>query len=417
MFYNKFSKLIFVVLFLGLISASFVAIIFGISATSVDDFRRKENRTPYIYPKFPTSISEFKKFPSAFEKAFNDHLPFRKYLIRIFCELSVKLLKASPHNQLLIGKEGHCFLASHDNRAGNDLIFETLIIDAQTIQRKSNYLRKKESFLRDLKVPTLMLAIPTSPLLEFHNLPSFIQKQIDPSFLETPPALRLIRSMSKEFSEKYLLFPYKEILEANKTYPLFPVKNFHWRTSRYTKLVASCVADRFEIAPYEKPGFVEFRKEQTVSDLSRLAGTRLINRNDLVYKKNIWKSLNIRDKNPSGVYENYPTFLHSLYTVNPSQKGKLLLVGNSFTYALRFDLARYFGEVLSINFDAAHKSPKIREWIQFVFENIQPDYIVFCKHNEFSIEEEFIDNFYLIESDLAKLPNKANTADAKNPRG
>lgn len=403
--YKKLHKLIFVVLFLGLISAPFFGNISRIGATHVDDFKRRENRYPYKYPKIPTSVSEFKKFPSAFENAFNDRLPFRKFLIKFFCELSVRLLKVSPHKQLLIGKNGHCFLSSHGN-GDNDLIFSTLEIDSQRIAQESNYLRKKESILQDLKVPTLLLAIPTSPLFEFYNLPLFIQKQIDLSFLETPPAQRIINNMPKEFTKKYLLFPYEKALEANKDYPLFPEKNFHWQPSRYTKLVASCIADRFGIAPYEKPGFDEFRKQQTVSDLCRFAGIKLVNRNDLVYKKNTWKSLNICDRSPGGVYKNYPAVPGSYYTVNPLQKGKILLVGDSFTPALRFDLARYFGEVLSINFNQARKSPNIQEWFHCVFEKIQPNYIVFSAHNEFKIYQEFIDNFYLVERDILEPSNR-----------
>jgi hypothetical protein len=211
--------------------------------------------------------------------------------------------------------------------------------------------------------------------------------------------------MPKDFSNKYLLFPYKKALEANSVYPLFPEKNFHWLPSRYTKLVANCIADRFGIAPYEEPGLDEYRKEQTVSDLSRFAGTKLVNKNVLVYKNKIWQSLHIQDKNPSDIYKNYPNFPYMAYTVNPSQKGKLLLVGDSFIHSLRFDLARYFGEVHAININRACKNPKIRDWFQCLFKDVQPDYIVFCNHSEFLIYEEFINNFYLVKSDLAKLSN------------
>jgi|GEM_PF-5368875 len=397
--YRRIHHVIFVSIFLFVISTPLLGKIFQVGITDANEFAKRENRHPNRFPKLPTSLINFRKFPTTFESAFNDHLPFREFLIRIYSELAVTLLKVSPSKQLLIGKKGHFFLASHSNKCNkhNDLIFSSIEIDKNTINYWKKYLIQKEPFLNDLAVPVLLLAIPTSPLFEFHNLPIFIRNQIDQSFLDEPPPQRIINDMPKNFVDKYLLFPYRRAFEANKKYSLFGEKNFHWQPSRYTKLVANCIAERFGIATYEEPGFDEFEKRITLSDLSRFAGIEVYNKDDLVYKPGFWESLQIQDKNPADVYENSPVFPSSFYTVNPLQAGKLLVVGDSFTPALRFDLARHFGEVLSVNFNLARNNINIKEWFDFVFHDFHPSYIIFSQSNNFFVNNEFIDNFYLMK--------------------
>ena len=260
-----------------------------------------------------------------------------------------------------------------------------------------------EPFLKDLGVPVLLLAISTSPLFEFHNLPLFIQRQIDRSFLNAPPPQRIIERVPRSFADRYLLFPYDRAVEANKGFPLFGEKDFHWQTSRYTKLVASCIAERFGVAPYEEPGFDEFEERTSLSDLSRFAGIEVYNRKVLAYRSGFWESLGIRDRNPADVYPGYPVCQYSFYTVNPSKGGKILLVGNSFTPALRFDLARHFGEVLSIDFNQARTDARIQEWFDAVFLDYRPDYVVLCCHNTFFVYPEFVSHYYLAKQRADQL--------------
>ncbi len=355
------------------------------------------------------SIGALEKFPTDFENAFNDHLPFRDFFIKIYGSISVNLLHVSPHRQLVIGKNGHCFLGSH-GRGDNDLIFSSIEINPKQIQRMATALRGKEAFLNDLEIPALLVAIPTSPLFDFKNLPSCLQKKIDPSFLKMPPAQHIINHISKDFSQKYLLFPYERALVANDEYPLFPEKNFHWTSSRFTKLAAGCIAERFKIASYEKPGMDEFVVKKTKSDLSGFAGTSIFNRDDLVYKEDIWKKLNIYEKEPQERYRDFPNMPLFQYTVNRKKEGKILLVGDSFTPPLRFDMARYFGEVFTIDFYAVRKHPVMLEWFKSMFNDVRPDYIVFVSHNNFRIVDEFIENFYLMkkEQKTAHYSSKAN---------
>ncbi len=393
---QKQVKIVYIVYFIGLISLPLIGLIFNIGNLNLEEFRGKEKRDPSKYPKLPMSIEALKKFPSDFETAFNDQLPFRDYFIKIYSRLSINLLRVSPHSQLVIGKNGHCFLGSHGN-GDNDLIFSSIEINPKRVQRVTATLREKEAFLEDLGIPALLVAIPTSPLFEFQNLPSYLQKKIDPSFLKMPPAQHIINHISKDFSQKYLLYPYERALAANDEYPLFPKKNFHWTTSRFTKLTASCIAERFKIAPYEKPGMDEFVIKDTKSDLSGLAGISIYNRDDIVYKEGTWEKLNIHEGKIKERYRNFSNLHWIGYTVNTSKRGKILLVGDSFTPALRFDMARYFGEVFSINFNLIRKHPDLPEWFKCMFDDVRPDYIVFICHNNFRIFDEFIENFYLVK--------------------
>jgi len=386
--------LVIIALFSGLIFFPLIGKITNRGASNIDVFRLREKRNPSQYPPLPVTVENISSFPSVYEEAFNDNLPFRELFIKFNSDILLKIFNSSPHKQLLIGKNNHCFLASHANGT-NDLIFSSIEITEQRILEISQYLKDKKSFLEDLNVPVIMLSIPTSPLLDFSNIPYGIQKEIDLSFLKKPPMQRVIDNMPQEYSQKYLLFPYERILKANDEYPLFPSKNFHWSISRYTKLTASCIAEKFGIEPYEKPRLDEFEIQKTVSDLSNFAGTKIYNKNDLVYKEGVWEKLNISDMNIADVYNRCPEY-PCKYTVNPDKVGKLLLVGDSYTPFLRFDLARHFGEIVSVNFNMSRHNPNTELWMKCLFEDIKPDYIVFIAHNVFLVYPEFIETYYSI---------------------
>lgn len=408
--------MVFVALFFGMITLPIVGAISGLGVTDAEIFRKRERRVPSRFPPPPKSTPDFENFPEAFESAFNDQLPFRDLLVKSYANLTLHGLKVPPNEKLLVGKNGHYFLATHTprNRAKKNysLITRSIAITPKEAAKAAAHLQNLEPFLQDLDVPVILLAIPTSPLFEFHNLPFFLQKQIDPGFLETPAAQRVINLVSQEYSDRYLLFPYEKAKQANAVHPLFPIRNFHWKTSRYTKLTASAVAEKFGISPYEEPGLDEFVTQDTISDLSNLAGIQLTNKDDLVYKHGFWRSLNIRDLELSSRYQSCPIYDESYYTVNPQKTGRLLMVGDSFARALRLDLARHFGEVVSVSFSKTRDSPNTQEWINCVFNEYKPNYIVFMHHNKFFVSRRFIKSFYRATS---RTPPKRRRGGATPP--
>ena len=397
MSHQKRYQTLFILTFLILMILPIFGFISGIGETDIDSFVKREKRLQASYPPLPKKVAELEAFPSSFESAFNDHLPFRDLLIESYGNLTFRVLRVSPSGKLLLGKKGRCFLATHASKAHldskNSLIFKSIMLDKRGIDREERRLRKIEIFLNKLEVPVVLVALPTSPLFEFHNLPGYVQRQVDRSFLEVPASQRVVNRMPKRFTEKYLIFPYQRAIEANKAYPLFPEKNFHWKTSRFTKLVASSIVERFGISPYEKPGFDDFEKKDTLSDLSSFAGIRLINRDDLAYKAGFWRSHGIQDVDLPSTYKTCPSVSGSRLTTNPSKEEKLLLVGDSFRRSLVLDLARHFGEVVSVSFSGIERDPNAEDWLSCVFNDIRPDRIVFLHHNKFYVGNKFVEKY------------------------
>ena len=69
----------------------------------------EEKRTLAELPRFPNGVDAIETFPRRFEAYYNDHFHFRDILIRSYNRLKLKILKKSPHRDVLIGKDGWLF--------------------------------------------------------------------------------------------------------------------------------------------------------------------------------------------------------------------------------------------------------------------------------------------------------------------
>jgi len=69
----------------------------------------EEKRQLAEMPSFPKAVDAIKTFPHRFEAYYNDHFRFRDVMIRSHNRLELKILKKSPHRDVLIGKNGWLF--------------------------------------------------------------------------------------------------------------------------------------------------------------------------------------------------------------------------------------------------------------------------------------------------------------------
>ena len=387
------SKIILIVLFLGMIWIPLVMSLLGIGRQSESSFMYFEWRNPHHYPPTPQTVAELSAYPGAFEKAFNDHFPLRESSIQLYGKLCIQGLDTSPRSQLLLGQNGHCYLASHYDDRSCSAALAPIQINEEALSHEVAQVEAYGEFLQSLPIPSVMISIPTSHVLDFDNLPEFIQRQADPEALEAPQNLRVMKSVSNPVREQYMLLPYERIRQANAQYPLYAEKNFHWHTGRYTWLMASSIAEHFGIAKYEEPKSEEFQYESTNSDLNQFASYKMISRNVEVYRPETWQKLGIVDQMASDIYPNLPPLNHTRYTVNPKREQCILVVGESFTPMLNSDLARYFGEVISVNYNVARQDPEIRNWLKVVMRDVRPDYVVFLHHQIFHISDAFIADY------------------------
>lgn len=66
-----------------------------------------ENRVLAQKPEF--SIEAIETYPRSYEKYYNDHLPFRNYLINLYNTMMYKVFRTSIHSAVLLGEDGWLF--------------------------------------------------------------------------------------------------------------------------------------------------------------------------------------------------------------------------------------------------------------------------------------------------------------------
>jgi hypothetical protein len=351
----------------------------------------EENRKLAVRPRFPgigASAKELRSFTSGIESWLNDRIGFRRRLVNIYGVVHVYGLHTSPHRQLMLGKNGHTFLASHGNDDSNSFVKEVLgipDIDKHTVALVSEQIidLKRLSFFYE--VPTAIVVIPQKPLLDYEYLPYYVRKFINPENLKRPLEIRVKENLPSGVAD-WLLYPYEETLRQNTLSPLYAKQNFHWAPGPYTALMAATIADYFGLVIYEPPIPGEYEPRDNRSDLSHFAGFGLHDLGYMGHKAGVLEELGVKSM---VLTDKYPqlTDLAPSYWVNSlvAGKKKLLWLGDSFSWAIAADLSRYFNEVLCVDAlawmnraNAANQDIKIL--IKQLLSIYQPDYIIFSRH-------------------------------------
>jgi hypothetical protein len=361
-----------------------------------------ENRELAKAPHFPGIFAdgcEFSVFNRDIESWLNDHIGLRKGFVWLYGQLHINILHTSPHRQLLFGENGHTFLASHanGNSSFNSFTKEVLSIpkpDKEQIQKAADAIIEAKSLSNIYGVPVVAVFIPQKQLLDFENLPYYIRKFVELETLETPFELK-IKNVLPAPIQDWIIYPYQEASMQNKLHPLYPKNNFHWVSGQFTAIVAAKIAEHFGIAAYQAPNDADYAESEQRSDMSYMAGCKIVDKNYFAYKPNVLSDIGISQKD---LYEYYDSLKHiysAAYYRNEksANKYKILWLGDSFSSAIAGDLARYYGETLCIdafsttvyaNSEGINLNAEMRQLLTIY----QPDYIVLSRH---TLTPQFLD--------------------------
>lgn len=364
-----------------------------------------ENRKLMVRPAFPgfqADLDTLRAYTSGLEGWLNDRIGFRDGLVALYGHIHIDLLKTTPNSQLLLGRNGHAFLASHGPQGRNDLPSLVLglpaINDEEIEARVAQIAELKKMVQNYYGVPTAFMIIPQKHILDHEFLPYHIRKFVKSDDLAKPRDVKIIERLPSD-AAGWIIFPYQEAVAENAVSRLYPQKNFHWTPGRYTKMAAAKIADHFGLADYAAPGLDEFEPCEQISDLNQFAGFEIMNRNYLCYKDGVFAGLgisgwtNITDKYPDlNFFQAY--FYHQNSNLTTSPK-KFLWLGDSFSPMICQDTTRYFSESLCINTNpwvqiAQRDQGDVKEQMKTLLSVYQPDYIVFSRHTMSAYNLSFI---------------------------
>jgi hypothetical protein len=132
-------------------------------------------------PSIPKSVDAIEAFPRRFEAYYNDHFHFRDVLIQSYNRLKLKILKKSPHRDVLIGKDGWLFY-TRDHMLVDFISAEPFGEDALNAQRR--FIEAKRDWLASRGIPYFFVVAPNKQSIYPEQMPESYYRSHGPSRLD-----------------------------------------------------------------------------------------------------------------------------------------------------------------------------------------------------------------------------------------
>jgi hypothetical protein len=150
------SDLVFLILFALVISLPLVSAL----STEREGIARTEKRKTAEFPEIGLNAELLKTFPGRFESFYDDAFGFRKQLISMHHYVKVFLMKNSPSNRVVLGKNGWLFYNSNwDGDPIADYRNLTLFSE-KSLERKVSTLVNREKWLSQRGIKYLYAIVP-----------------------------------------------------------------------------------------------------------------------------------------------------------------------------------------------------------------------------------------------------------------
>jgi len=359
---------------------------------------RVDNRTAAGFPE--VSVSNYRNFAPQFERWLADRFNTRKTYIRAWNYLLLHFFHESPHEQIVLGKDGFIFLAGHaaGKENENSLFRDLLAPDPKVVRETAGGFLELQPTFRQARPQLLFIAVATKHSLNYDKVPEKLRQEFRDNPSGIPVSTKITEVLTQadpQYAAQFFLDLYPEALIANRKLQLIPPKNFHWIPGPYTHLAAHRIAQRFGVTHGE---FVLARENydlrNTDSDLEHFFDFELDNPSWVRREKgDPVKQVPFTDKFP---LKNCPKpILKQIhYAENPGAKGgRLLAIGDSFTPAICPDLARYFSQVTAIDFGAVRRySPQLaKSFFREIINLYRPEYLVVVSHVGYEFADVIMD--------------------------
>ncbi len=211
---KKISDLIIIIIFIVEITVPQISFWFLKEHIPVSNNENRElNKKPEL------KISTITQYPKEFDNYYNDHLPFRNNLRKIWTDINYELFKTTVDDRVILGKEGWLFYR------GDKTIEQLQGIESFTQKDKENLLEKMQlnsNKLKEKSIELYYLILPNKENVYREYLPDIIP--IKNSKSRTEELIEYI----KNNSDINIVYPKQELLEAKERYQVYRKYDTHW---------------------------------------------------------------------------------------------------------------------------------------------------------------------------------------------
>ena len=275
----------------------------------------------------------FSAWPNAMEEYFRDHLPLRHQIIRLNAALDYKLFGSTTSRKITLGKEGWLFFKDHDT-INNLADYQGILpLDEALVQQTAAALQAIGTQQTAAGRTTLLFMPPNKETVYGEYLPDGI-----PQLNAVSRCDQLYAQLAGQTGTVLLVDPKPLLMQiARQDKTLYYKTDTHWNIrGAYAGLQPLLDALQVDYIPYDP---ADFASAGSISgDLSALGALDLPVEQDAV---RLW---------PAGLTVNVASVEGETVTYHSSAADprRVLVLGDSFRYAMEDVLPCFFAEVIFV---------------------------------------------------------------------
>ena len=346
--------------------------------------RRGENRAPAPLPAPPASLAALPAWTTATDAWLRDHFGLRNRYLDVQDQLLFRLFGTFASPQILPGREGRLFLASH--AAGepyrNSLLRTSCGIAVPPERRQQIAQSLAEVLARTDTVhpgPTLAILVPSAAALYPAQLPPWLERQCRAA---TPLLAGIVEAVPAPLRPRAInLLPVLAALDPAT--PAIPPHNFHWDGAGPLRAAAWIAETQFHRQPAFALPTRTLRKRSDITGF--FPGLRIMG--DVVQAEETRAGVATcigPDCFTASLGPETARLLADLRRhESPAPQGRLLLLTDSFGAFASAGFTPYFREVVQVSLNNLPQlSPPQRARLrQALIEEYRPDATLFLFHD------------------------------------
>ena len=326
---NKTINIIIIVLFVAIIFLpQFLSCIFKDNVLEVSN---TENRK--LKDKPSLTLSNITEYPKEFDDYYNDHLPFRNKLRKMWSLINYKFFSTSIDNNVIIGKDKWLFYR------GEGTIEKLTGIKRYTADEKKIILSTLKNNINKFKekdIKTYVMIAPDKENIYSEKLPKAIKRS------EITASEELIDYIENN-SDINIIYPKEYLLKEKEQYQLYRKYDTHW--NKIGGLIGTIYLQERLNADFKYDiSNIKFEKTNEI-DKRDLAD--FINLQDELYENTI----EVTNFYPNIKYEINKTDIYEEYISNSENDQTILFIGDSFRTNMKGHLSKLYKRVIYLHRD------------------------------------------------------------------
>jgi len=211
-----------------LLIAAFLAVLFcphilwGTLSGSYDG----ENLEKRTLAERPTlSLEEIAAYPKAYEEYYNDHLPFRDWLIKTYNSMMVHVFHTSSSKDVILGKDGWLFYGSSTDGTSRQCYDGSMLFAAEELEQIAANLTKTKDRLAQQGTEFVVFIAPSKERVYSEYMPDYMGEPAQLCMLNQ------VISYLRSHTDVRVVCPLEEMLAYKQEHPqqlLFYQTDTHW---------------------------------------------------------------------------------------------------------------------------------------------------------------------------------------------